>query len=229
MPTSVEKAEYKQLDQIIDAINEQTNLTVIDTREGLLTAKEQYPDEILYYKLDTHWNNHGGFAAYQQIMDVILQDFPNAVKWSKDDYQIDYFDSYFKDQAYYLGLYDTLKEEGPVYTRKDGNLATLVKRVDSGAYGQFIHAAVHDDGYRDKTDFCIYKNEYVSDAPSVYVIRDSFAIALVPFIKDSFSTSVFSWTLSFNKEKILENKPDIIIMQVVERSLMDFFNEKTFK
>ena len=228
MPESVKKAENKTVDAVIDAIRENTNLTVIDTREGLLAAKEQYPDENLFYKLDTHWNNHGGFAAYSQIMDVIRQDFPNAVKWSRDDYQIDYFKSYFKDQAYYLGWYDTMQEDGPVYTRRDGHLPTLTKRRDSGPYGQFFHAYIHEDGYRDKTDYCVYQNDYVSDAPSVYVIRDSFSIALVPFIKDSFSTSVFNWTLSFNQEDILKNKPDIVIMEIVERSLLDFLSGKTF-
>ena len=228
MPESVKKAENKTVDAVLDAIRANTNLTVIDTREGLLAAKEQYPDENLFYKLDTHWNNHGGFAAYSQIMDVIRQDFPNAVKWSRDDYQIDYFKSYFKDQAYYLGWYDTMQEDGPVYTRKDGHLPTLTKRRDSGPYGQFFHAYIHEDGYRDKTDYCIYQNDYVPDAPSVYVIRDSFSIALVPFIKDSFSTSVFNWTLSFNQEDILKNKPDIVIMEIVERSLLDFLSGKTF-
>ncbi len=224
----VEMADVRGIDVVLDYLRENTGVTIIDCREGLMAAKESYPDELLYYKLDTHWNNHGGFAAYSQIMDVLLEDFPNAVKYTKDDYQIDYFDSYMKDEAYYLGLYDTLTEQGPVYTLKNGLVAVMTERRDSGPYGQFVHAYVHENGYRDKTDYCRFKNTYVEDAPSVYVIRDSFGISLVPFMKDSFSESTFSWTLGFNKSDILEKKPDIVIMQVVERSLSDFFNQSAF-
>lgn len=224
----VEMADVRGIDVVLDYLRENTGVTIIDCREGLMAAKESYPDELLYYKLDTHWNNHGGFAAYSQIMDVLLEDFPNAVKYTKDDYQIDYFDSYMKDEAYYLGLYDTLSEQGPVYTLKNGLVSVMTERRDSGPYGQFVHAYIHENGYRDKTDYCRFKNTYVEDAPSVYVIRDSFGISLVPFMKDSFSESTFSWTLGFNKSDILEKKPDIVIMQVVERSLSDFFNQSAF-
>ncbi|MBE6896015.1 MAG: hypothetical protein E7477_02835 [Ruminococcaceae bacterium] len=225
----VEMAENRTLDVILNYLSENTELNVIDCRDGLFAAKEQYPDENLYYKLDTHWNNHGGFAAYTQIMDVISKDFPNAVTYTRDDYQIDYFDSYMKDEAYYLGWYDTITEQGPVYTLKNRLTATMTYRKDSGPYGEFIHAYIHENGYRDKTDYCTFENPNVADAPSVYVIRDSFGIALVPFITDSFSEATFNWTLGFNKDDILNKKPDIVIMQVVERSLADFFNQATFK
>ena len=95
----VEMAENRTLDVILNYLSENTELNVIDCRKGLFAAKEQYPDENLYYKLDTHWNNHGGFAAYTQIMEAVSKDFPNAVTYTKDDYQIDYFDSYMKDEA----------------------------------------------------------------------------------------------------------------------------------
>ena len=225
----VEMAENRTLDVILNYLSENTELNVIDCRKGLFAAKEQYPDENLYYKLDTHWNNHGGFAAYTQIMEAVSKDFPNAVTYTKDDYQIDYFDSYMKDEAYYLGWYDTITEQGPVYTLKNQLKATMTYRKDSGPYGEFIHAYIHENGYRDKTDYCSFENPNVADAPSVYVIRDSFGIALVPFITDSFSEATFNWTLGFNKDDILSKKPDIVIMQVVERSLADFFNQATFK
>ncbi|MBQ2720856.1 MAG: hypothetical protein IJF23_04900 [Clostridia bacterium] len=225
----VEMAENRNIDVILGHIAENTDLTVIDCRDGLFAAKEQYPDENLYYKLDTHWNNHGGFAAYTQIMEAVSKDFPNAVQYKKEDYQIDYFESYMKDEAYYLGWYDTFTEQGPVYTLKNGLTATMTSRKDSGPYGEFIHAYIHENGYRDKTDYCTFENTNVADAPSVYVIRDSFGIALVPFITDSFSEATFNWTLGFNKDDILAKKPDIVIMQVVERSLADFFNQSAFK
>ena len=225
----VEMAENRTVDVILNYLSENTEVNVIDCRDGLFAAKEQYPDENLYYKLDTHWNNHGGFAAYTQIMEAVSKDFPSAVTYKREDYQIDYFESYMKDEAYYLGWYDTLTEQGPVYTLKNQKTATMTYRKDSGPYGEFIHAYIHENGYRDKTDYCSFKNENVSDAPSVYVIRDSFGIALVPFISDSFSESTFNWTLGFNKDDILDKKPDIVIMQVVERSLADFFNQSTFK
>ena len=99
MMSSMQEGEQKRIDQIYDYLKANTTVKCIDVRDALLAEKEANPTVDLYYPLDTHWNNHGGFIAYQTIMDEIKKDFPNAIKFEKDDYQIDYFDAHFKDCA----------------------------------------------------------------------------------------------------------------------------------
>ncbi|MDR1419493.1 MAG: hypothetical protein LBI86_03890 [Treponema sp.] len=57
--------------------------------------------------------------------------------------------------------------------------------------------------------------------PKTIVFRDSFFVALEPFISSLFSHTEYMWK-SFEQDDtayILENKPDIIIWEVVERFL----------
>ena len=102
MMSSMKEGEQKRIDQVYDYLAENTTVKCIDVRDALTAEKTANPDVDLYYPLDTHWNNHGGFLAYQTMMDVIKKDFPNAIKYEKSEYQIDYFDAHFKDCAYYL-------------------------------------------------------------------------------------------------------------------------------
>jgi hypothetical protein len=62
--------------------------------------------------------------------------------------------------------------------------------------------------------------------PKVIVFRDSFFTALEPFTSSIFGETEYNWRW-FNptdKEYILENKPDIIIWEIVERSTVGLPN-----
>jgi hypothetical protein len=53
--------------------------------------------------------------------------------------------------------------------------------------------------------------------PKVLVFRDSFAWPLIPFMAESFQSSVFVWTSEFLPELIEREKPDLVIYEYVER------------
>lgn len=62
----------------------------------------------------------------------------------------------------------------------------------------------------------------------MYVYRDSFSIALVPFIKESFYESTFDWDRNFSKSEILASGADVVIIQVVEKSIGEIIQSRTF-
>lgn len=228
MMSSMKEGEQKRIDQVYDYLRENTTVKCIDVRDALIAEKNANPTVDLYYPLDTHWNNHGGFIAYQTIMDTIKQDFPNAIKHEKDEYQIDYFDAHFKDCAYYLGYYDTLENSGPVYTKLDGKIGKVTWHDWSGEFGQFVHAYVDpENGYQDSCFNMGYTNEYAADAPSLYIIRDSFFMAMSTFIRDSFSKVTSTWRTDFPTKDILKEKPDIVIYECIEAMMDSTFGQKT--
>lgn len=232
MMSSMQEGEQKRIDQVYDYLRANTTVKVIDVRDSLFAAKENNPDEILYYPLDTHWNNHGGYYAYQAVMDVIAEDFPGISRVTRDDYQIDYFDSYYKDCAYYLGYYDTLESTGPVYTKLDGKTGYVAYHDGSGEFGQFAHAFVDPEtGFRESAYYTEFANSYASDAgqPSVYVVRDSFYIALSGFMSDTFSSVTSCWTTDFPNDDIENHDPDIVIFECVEAKMGDIFGQKTLR
>lgn len=229
MMSSMQQGEQRRIDQVYDYLQANTTVRCIDVRDALTAEKNANPDVDLYYPLDTHWNNHGGFIAYQAMMDVIRQDFPTARKYGIEEYQIDYFDSHFKDCAYYLGYYDTLMNEGPVYTRRDGKIGHVTWHDGSGEFGQFVHAYVDEDGFRESCFYMGYANDHIPDAPSLYIVRDSFFMALSTFLRDSFSEVTSIWTTDFPNGDILKKKPDIVVFEMIEAQMDSVFGSRTFR
>jgi hypothetical protein len=230
MPESITRTTTSRMDILINYIKEHTDLVVIDVREDLLKAKQDFPDEYLYYNFDTHWNNHGGFVAYKKIVETLKIDFPTIPVMQKSDYQIDYFPAYMKDMPWYLGYYDTFGAEGPVYTRKTKSTAildTIDAATDPG--GIFYFTNPLPDGYHDLSWYSKFVNSGASDAPKLYMIRDSFSISMIPFFKESFSECSFRWTTDFDKDQVLENDPDIVIFEMVERKLGELLRKNVFR
>lgn len=220
MPDNYSLASYRRIDQVINALRN-AGITVIDGRDSLIAAKKSNPERLLYYKTDTHWNNHGGFEVYKELMNQIKKDFPNAVLHTRSDYQVNYEETYMKDQAYYLGYYDATKEIGPVYTLKNGETADLLSYTPKDKWGQFKFTYDWPDGYSDHLYYFSYINYSNKKAPNMYILRDSYSIALTPFLKDSFYKSTYNWSYYFSKNDILKSKADVVIIECVEKHIKD--------
>lgn len=227
VPEKVTAAQKTNADTVVEYLAQNSSVEVIDLRAPLIAAKAEYGDS-LFYKYDTHWNNNGGFVGYQEIMRHVNEDVAGAYTLQKSDFIIENYETYMKDMAYYLGYYSKYTDYGPVYTLKSGMTATIGEKQNDGFWGQFRFCARWQDGYSDSLKYIEYENTYNTGAPSVYVYRDSFAVSLVHFIKDSFRNSVFDWSYDFNREEILESGAEIVIMEVVEKQLYEFTNSRTF-
>ena len=152
------------------------------------------------------------------MMKRIQEDFPSAVLYRKNDFNVKYYETYMKDMPYYLGYYDSYYDEGPVYSLKFGPAAVLTEKESDGNYGQYIFCEEWEDGYRDNLIHMKFKSKNES-APSLYMMRDSYAVSLVPFLKESFSESSFDWTYDFSCDEILDSGADVVVFEVVEKAL----------
>lgn len=231
MPEGYKMASYRRYDQFVELIND-AGITAVDLRDAMYQSVQANPQKNLYYKYDTHWNNHAGYIAYETTMKMIQKDYPNAVLHKKSEYQINYAETYMKDQAYYLGQYSYYKDYGPVYTLKSDKTASLVDYQPRQGWGQFAFSyeckTGKDKGFSDRLYWLQYKNSHNADAPNAYILRDSYSIAMIPFFKDSFNLSTYNWTFSLNscKKEILETKTDVIIAIIAERNLKNYVNQK---
>ena len=231
MPDGYSIASYRRYDQFVKLIND-AGITAVDLRGAMAQYVQASPQKNLYYKYDTHWNNHAGFIAYQETMKMIKKDFPNAVIHQKSEYQINYAETYMKDQAYYLGQYSYYKDYGPIYTLKSEKTAKLVDYDPVQGWGQFAFAyevtSGNNKGFSDKLKWLQYRNDYNKDAPNAYILRDSYSIAMIPFFKDSFHLSTYNWTWSLDrcKDEILQYDTDVIIAIIAERNLKNYVNQK---
>lgn len=226
VPSSLTGASYTRLDQVTDYLTANSTVEIIDLRSPLKSARSAYGDS-LYYKYDTHWTQDAGFVAYTELMKHVNSDFKNAVYYPKSAFNINTYETYMKDMPYYLGYYDRFTDYGTVYSLKEGPAASLITKKSDGNWGQFAFCYQWPDGYRDNLKYFKYRSKNTG-APSVYVYRDSFSIALVPFIKESFYESTFDWDRNFSKSEILASGADVVIIQVVEKSIGEIIQSRTF-
>ncbi len=58
-----------------------------------------------------------------------------------------------------------------------------------------------------------------STLPRALVFRDSCASALAPFLSEHFSRVVYVWQNNFDAGMVREEKPDVVVQEIVGRHL----------
>jgi len=198
-------------DQVVEALSRESAVKVIDLRDTLRNHKNEQP---LFYKTDNHWNEYGAFIAYRAIMEVMTKDFPRLKVRELSDFKVDTIETNGKGLTNMMGLIDEVNEKEITLTPR------FQKKAVEGEKSQYP-----------VPDYFPYKNAweqvYVtgdSSLPKLLVIRDSFGGALIPFLDDHFSKSVFifdGWQHNLNEEILYHEKPDIYIQLVVEALLIN--------
>jgi len=227
IPDKVRAGAKTNADAVVEYLANNSTVEVIDLRAPVKAARSTYGDD-LFYKYDTHWNQNGGFAAYTEIMKRINEDVPGAITHSKNQYDVTSKETYMKDMTWYLGHYSKYTDYGPMYTLRSGMTATITSRLSSDSYdwhGQFQYCYKWSDGYADSLKNVSYENKFNEGAPSLYMYRDSFSVSMLHFLKDSFHKSTFDWSYEFSQSEILRSGANVVIMEVVEKQLLEFTNK----
>jgi len=190
----------------------ENNFPYIDPTNFLFEKKEEEEGKLLYFITDNHWNALGAFYASQFIIDVIRKDFPQVPPLRKDEY--------------------TIKEK----ERNGGNLAQMLNMADEMTDYDFTFERLVEnnavEGVKvpyDPPETFAYKSEYEQvfldpDANNLkaVIIRESYGSAQRNFYKESFGKTVLifdAWHHALNPNIIENEKPDIVVIQVLENML----------
>ena len=192
-----------RMDQLFTVLAD-TGVT-LDVRPSLLQAKTR---ERTYYLTDTHWNDRGAFAAYQQIILALRAQNPAVPPpWSRSDFEAGSREIEGKDLAGMLGLKRVLHEnELPLIPRRP----RLARVIDPPGGDPALPAG------RLVTEIP------GSSLPRALVLRDSFASGLVPFLSEHFSRVVYLWQNDFDANAVRDEHPDVVIQEIVGRHLYSF-------
>ena len=203
LPQSINRVRQEsRLDQLIAHLRANSNVEILDLRDSLRTAKAQ---GLLYAPKDTHWNDLGAFVAYQEIIKRLAIWYPNLKASSRSDFELKV--SYSNgDLINMVGLSEIIKDEDWTLIPRTPRLAN---RIDSR-----IHVP----------DLPEYRQPFATEVknsklPRVVMFRDSFAERLAPFLSEHFQRIVYLWQ-DFDLEIVKKEHPDIVIHEMVERSLM---------
>jgi hypothetical protein len=174
-------------------------------RPALRAAK---PRERLYYQTDSHWNYNGAIVGYQELMRAVQQALPAgrlaAIAPAARPPYTPGTDFYSGDLLRMLGLPSRVREDdvAPLGKVLADTASRCGKRTDKGEFPGFEFYACDRPGL-----------------PRAVVLRDSMAIALIPLMSENFSRAVYVSSRQLDRELIEREKPDIVIEELVERSL----------
>lgn len=199
LPSHIKRVGSRsRFDQLLERLRERTTITLVDVRPALREAKR---DHQLYYSSDTHWNELGAYVGYSAIMPHVAQKLKIAPALPLDAFHVDTSGTYTGDLAAMLGLIGIVRE--PLVTLK-------FKQPPASRVEQVAYSA----SYR---PYCMVDGD--PQGPRAVIFHDSFMEYQKKFFQPHFSRAVFLWTREFPPDVIEQERPDIVIEEIVERAL----------
>lgn len=208
LPKYITKQNNKSAtDQLVEYLQEYTDVVVVDLRQSLLDEKRKYQ---VYFKTDTHWNQYGANVAQFEIMKKIEPLFPERIMpFLLDNNQFKISARGGGDLAGFAKI-ENIKEDNPQPIFEAG-CTPVNETPDSKARETY-------------TMVC------ETQELNAVIFRDSFFTALQPYFSRQFHRSTYIWE-QMNYTSLIkyveEETPDIVIDEVVER-LLPYTPDSTF-
>lgn len=194
------------MERLIAALKADGTVRVVDLGPPLREAKARHR---LYYASDSHWNLLGAAVGYDAIMREVQRALPPgtlaAIAPAAMPPYAPGVDFYAGDLARQVGFSPRYREPdyAPFAKLLGDPGARCGRRADTGADEAFeIYACAR------------------SGLPRAIVYRDSMAIPLIPLLSENFSRVVYVSSQRLDPALILREKPDIVIEEMVERTLL---------
>lgn len=211
-----EPAENNRMQQLIDYLRENTDITVISAYDDLMEFKESHPDVQLYYKYDTHWNNVGAYIGTKTLCEALGEDFTDyddLTVYTKDNAPDDVdpanFDAHYDlSRMIHLGNYLDSKDTVEM-------LAGFTK-----------HGILLDDSDTEGlTQFHYYIKDANGDEESIrgnlMVIGDSFSAISAQYYGKNYQNTYITYYYNYDKQQLEDNDPEVVVYESVERYIQN--------
>lgn len=200
LPAHLRTTAPTRLDQLIAWLDQKKSpVKIVDLRPALLAAKAQGE---IYRRTDSHWNDEGAYVAYRAILEAIrgvlpagrfarLQPEPRSMFHTQDKGMKG------ADLSAVLNLENRIQERWLELRRNEPTKALE---------------------WQEETDV-VQTHLEDPELPTLYLARDSFSTALLPFLKNSFRHIHTPLHHHLEEERIVRAKPDVVVSEFVERKL----------
>lgn len=167
------------------------------------TLIENRDKGLLYLKHDTHWNEMGAYIGYLEFMRHVRKSFPDVPVCSVERIVRERGKKAKKDlESFDVNTVpDTTLYPRPVFNRKYKTVEVVEDSHDRPA---------------------LIRMENPSGKYNLLIVRDSFCIALLPYLGNSFKSVTALWINDYQlpKDKIkLFREADIVVWECIERYL----------
>ncbi len=194
-----------KIDTLISYIRANSNIKLIDVREALFEAKKKM---VIYFKVDTHWNMPGALAGYQEIINQMRVYYPELGEpLTLDDFEIRHSTTNEGDLAGILNMKNELLRQ---------EILIFPKEPYKHESGEFIPYPDAPNGKKPR-----FYQVPESNKPKIFWGHDSFSGWMIPFLSNHFSNSTYYWSYSLNEDIVEQEKPDIMVTELMERFMYD--------
>lgn len=182
--------------KFLEYIKNNTDINIVYLKDELLKYKNKYQ---LYYKYDFHWNNLGGYLGFSSLMSELSLKYKNI-----DDLEILKF--YIPDNREYYGKFNDVAK----------GLGLSKFKIFNDDYFYMI-SNYKDEKYRvvdskNWATFSAVSTNYSYDK-KLFIVRDSYAIAMTDYIAAEFQKSTFCHIKDFDINILKSNIPDIFVIE----------------
>jgi alginate O-acetyltransferase complex protein AlgJ len=198
-------------DQLLSYLDEE-GIEYVYPRDLLITKKSQTIP--LFFETDTHWNQQAAYYVYKLLINKLEEKLPK-VKFPYIDYEINVSTT---SGSGYINPIFGLKSHGgdipPMLGLQSFGKTTIVQYKPKGMNWTDMYHYTKNEGNEG-----IITEIKGQSLPTAMIFRDSFFMALQPFTSTLFSKAEYLGKFFEDSDQayILENKPDVIIWEVVER------------
>jgi hypothetical protein len=148
--------------------------------------------ELLYYQTDSHWTAEGAAVGADTILAALGR-------------ESDYAGHVFRTNGVHKG--DLFEMLYPTFSGQEAELTDL-----TGLHYKALNEVNGGNAVTIRTESAV-------GAGKLLCWRDSFGIALYPYLADAFETAVFSRAADYDLSRFVDTDYDTVILEIVERNL----------
>lgn len=213
LPDWLERGAATRLDQLTEHIlQNELDLPILDLKNDLIAGEIE---RSTYYKTDTHWNDYGGFIAYQAIMNRLSETFPELEP--KSDVTFSLEERTNSDLARFIYIPDYEEPFHYVAEFKD----PIDSTIETMRKADFIFEPASYERAKRASNIAHFESP-LPDQPKVLLIRDSFGSYLLKYFAATFQdlwVAPHTGMQEYHEDLIERVKPDVVIYAFAERQL----------
>jgi hypothetical protein len=154
----------------------------------MLDALSAHKDEAIYYRTDHHWTSLGAYYGYAALMDALGKSASPLSDYAPRTVSESFYGTTYSSSGFSWVAPDSMQ----VYVEEPAGLT-----VTNYPRGEAEEGSLYHESFLDKKDKYAYFlggntplvriTTEAGDAPSLLIVRDSYADSLVPFLIRDFS------------------------------------------
>ncbi|MCR4792579.1 MAG: hypothetical protein K5871_07505 [Lachnospiraceae bacterium] len=204
MPESYQSSRvssYCGTDQLVDYLRDNTDIRVVWAYEDLAEYKEMHPERPLYYRLDTHWNQLGGYIGSRALLRELGIDVPSADEKVTHEQEL---------------------EIGDLTMIMNLGASDLFSDTDYSFEG-YPAAGMQINSY-DPAGIIMYSMPD-ADPRNVMIYRDSFCLNMNLFLGEHFARISMIAKDCWDPALLEADHPDVLVYELTERFVENLVDE----